>query len=423
MADTIISPNMNLPVPVVGVDPGPDWATNINACLSVVDGHDHSPGSGIKITPAGININADLVMNASNLTSVNAVQFQQIGAALTALLRSLQVVNKDLYYVDGDSNAVRITQSGAVTGAAGTITGLPNGTASAVYSAGTFTFQGATSTPATMNVGPIVTGAAVANSKTVTIAASASQPANYNLTWPLVAPQANQGVVSDGSGNLSWSWGLLPIGSVIATFPNLTGAYSTVATTAADAYGFVKCEGQTIADATSPMNGQIVPNINNSIFLLGSATAGTTGGSATASGVGAHTHTFTSSTSVASSSHTHLFYHTHAWGITQSNGSSNYFYAKLSSDINSTTVGYGDSVYFTAQSGAGGAGPIYMSRNNQGNVAYTSGVIDSPSGSGSGAATGSPSSTTTVAGTTDSTGTSFSIVPPYISAVYLMRIK
>lgn len=72
-----------------------------------------------------------------------------------------------------------------------------------------------------------------------------------------------------------------PLGAVIATFPNLTGAYDCLATTVADAEGFVVCGGQTIADATSPMNGATIPNINNDVFLMGNATSGTAGGANT----------------------------------------------------------------------------------------------------------------------------------------------
>lgn len=421
MSNVIISPEMNMPVPVVGVDTGPDWANNINSCLSIVDGHDHSSGKGVPITPAGMNINDDLPMSGNNLTETNSVMFESLNAALTALLRSLQVVGVDLYYIDGNGNSVRITQSGSVTGATGTITGLPSGTASASYSAGTFTFQSATSTPATMAVGPLVIGSATASSKTVTLAPSSSQPSNYNLTFPLAAPSANQAMVFDGSGNGSWTWGFMPIGSVIATFPNLTGAYSTSATTAADAYGFVKCNGQTISDASSPMNGQVVPNINNSIFLMGSTTAGTSGGSATASGVGAHTHTFTSSTSVASSSHTHDMYHVHQWA--HGNGGSSYFAKGLVSASPSTTSITGSDTTIITTAVASGISPTYYATGPMAADVYTAGVISGPSGSGSSAQTGSPSGVSTVSGTTDSSGTSFSIVPPYISAVYLMRIK
>lgn len=50
MANTTTSPNMGMPVPVVGTDPGPDWANNINACLSIIDSHNHSTGQGAPVT-------------------------------------------------------------------------------------------------------------------------------------------------------------------------------------------------------------------------------------------------------------------------------------------------------------------------------------------------------------------------------------
>ena len=50
MPNTNASPFMGIPVPVVGVDPGPDWANNINAGLGIIDAHDHSTGKGAPIT-------------------------------------------------------------------------------------------------------------------------------------------------------------------------------------------------------------------------------------------------------------------------------------------------------------------------------------------------------------------------------------
>lgn len=426
MPNTTTSPYMNLPVPVVGTDPGPDWANDINACMSAIDSHDHTTGKGVPLTPDGININADLPMNNYDLTGAGAVTFEAKVAALTSLLRSLQVVGVDLYYVDGSGNSVRITQGGSVTGSAGTITGLPSGTASASYSGGTFTWQSATNTPATMDSGPVIIRSTTASSKGVTLSARSAQAADYNIFWPLVAPAVNQVPISDGSGNLSWTLGLMPIGSVIATFPNLTGAYSTSATTAADTYGFVKCVGQTISDATSPMNGQVVPNINNSVFLQGSTTAGSTGGAATSSGLGAHTHTFTANQTPAADGHTHIFYHTHQWGGV-AGASTSWLYTKGTSDPSSASIGLADLLILNRGpvSPAGSLSNYLIPTNTSTNGGYyTTGVGDAPgSTSGSTAATAGSSASTAVSGTTASSGTSFSILPPYISAVFLMRIK
>ena len=207
MADVIISPNMSLPIPVVGVDPGPDWATNINASLSAIDSHNHTAGQGVQITPAGLNINVDLPLNNNNLITARTLRFQpQVSAPGAASdIGCLTEVGVDLYYIDGSGNQIRITQSGSLAGAAGTITGLPSGTASASFAAGTFTFQSATSTPAALNVGPVTIGQAVASGFGVTLSAAVSQSANYNIALPAALPAATQFVTLDSSGNIGAS--------------------------------------------------------------------------------------------------------------------------------------------------------------------------------------------------------------------------
>ncbi len=204
MANTTISPNMNLPIPTVSQDPGPDWANNIDACLFGIDSHNHANGQGVPISPSGMDINADLPFNGNNLTTARSIQFTAQGSPLVDL-DSVYVSGVDLYYTDGSGNQVRITQGGSVTGSTGTITGLPSGTASASFAAGTFTFQSATNTPATMAVGPLVIGAQIASPKTVTLGASASQPANYNMTLPLALPGSTSIFDVDSAGNMGYA--------------------------------------------------------------------------------------------------------------------------------------------------------------------------------------------------------------------------
>ncbi len=202
MSDPNISPNMNLPVPVASTTVGPAWATDVVACLDQIDSHTHATGQGVPITPDGLNINASLPMGGNYLTGTGAMGLTAQSAALSGSLTGyVYRVSGDLYYNDGSGNQIRITQSGSVSGSSGTITGLPSGTASAAFGGSTFTFQSATNTPATMNIGPIVTGAASANSKTVTIAASGSQPANYATTLPLALPASTSFLNCDTSGN------------------------------------------------------------------------------------------------------------------------------------------------------------------------------------------------------------------------------
>jgi len=207
MANTTLSPYMSMPIPTVGTDPGPDWATNINASLSIVDQHSHIPGAGVAVTPAGLNINIDLPFGGNNATNLRTTRFTSQTAALSASadVGCLYEVLNDLYFNDGVGNQIRITQGGAVSGASGTITGLPSGTASASYSASTFTFQSATSTPATMAVGPLVVGNSVANSKNVTIAPNASIAANYAFTLPAALPASANYTTLDASGNFGYN--------------------------------------------------------------------------------------------------------------------------------------------------------------------------------------------------------------------------
>jgi hypothetical protein len=218
MADFTLSPNMGMPISTVGEAPGPAWATNIDASLSIVDSHNHSSGQGVQINPSGININTNFPLNNNNATTIRSVNFtpQPSPLALITDIGCLYVSGVDLYYNDESGNQIRITQSGTVAGSSGTITGLPSGTASASYSAGTFTFQGATNTPAAMNVGPVSIGNAVANSKAVTISPNAGIAANYNISLPAALPAAVNYVTLDNSGNLAFnSSGFTGTGAVV----------------------------------------------------------------------------------------------------------------------------------------------------------------------------------------------------------------
>jgi hypothetical protein len=224
MADINVTPNMNLPTPTPGEAPGPDWAESNTACFYAIDSHNHSAGQGVPITPAGIDVNTDLPLNENNLVTARSVNFvaQAAPLALADDIGCLYVSGDDLYYNDEAGNQVRITQGGSVTGATGTITGLPSGTASASFAAATFTFQSATNTPATMAVGPLVVGAAALSPKTVTLAPNVSQPGNYAMTFPLALPASTSIRNCDNTGQE----GFVPPDN--ATFGVNAGAYKVL---------------------------------------------------------------------------------------------------------------------------------------------------------------------------------------------------
>lgn len=203
---TVNSPNMVLPVPVVGQETGPQWATDLNNCLTIIDSHDHTPGRGVQITPSGLNINSDLTFNTNNAISLRSVRLSINSAAiaLASDLNCLYDVNGDLYFNDGLGNQIRITQSGSVSGAAGTITGLPSGSASASFNSigGVFTFQQASNQAANLDVGPIVIRNTTVSSAGITITPISGLASNYTLTLPAL-PSVQNIMMLDNSGNIT----------------------------------------------------------------------------------------------------------------------------------------------------------------------------------------------------------------------------
>src|SRR5665213_2188764 len=157
MSTTTTTPNMNLIVPTAGQEPGPTYATDINTDMGILDQHDHSPGNGVQITPAGLNINASLSLQSNYATNVNGINF--IANAANTNLQSLYVKNgtespapiADLWYNDGAGNPpIQITANGGVNATSASIPGES-------FAFGTFFWkQGAGSTiPANFDIGSV----------------------------------------------------------------------------------------------------------------------------------------------------------------------------------------------------------------------------------------------------------------------------
>lgn len=204
----IVTPNMNLPVPVVGQEAGPQYATDIDSCFSLIDQHNHTPGSGVMIPTGALNINADLPMNNNRLLGIKSSVFSPQGAPLPGSspdLGALYVSGADLYYNDGAGNQIRITQGGNVVGPTGSITGLtPPASASYSSGSGTFTWQSNINTAAKMDNGPITIRKTSVSSFGTTVNPPSVLSADYSLQLP---PDNSTGVNSfvtmDTSNNLS----------------------------------------------------------------------------------------------------------------------------------------------------------------------------------------------------------------------------
>lgn len=271
MSNTILSPNMSLPVPIVGVDPGPDWANNYNSALSILDQHNHSSGSGVQIAQTGIRLTANgttfdsLNFNTSNAYGLRSAKFinQASPLALSTDVGSLYESGSNLYFNNGAGVAVQITSGNSIVGTAGSISGLPSGTASAAYAGGIFTFQSATSTPAGLSVGPIAIGQQVASPQQITIQSPNSLAASYSLTLPMALPVSTSFLLSDSAGNISASNAT----SVALSVSTITATSLVVTTDSA------KVNGQSVVVSANPATNPLMI-VRGNVSSAGAITSG-----------------------------------------------------------------------------------------------------------------------------------------------------
>lgn len=217
------SANMALPIPIPGVTPGPIWAQDINSSFLIIDQHNHSPGKGVLIQPNGININSDMTFQSHNATTLRAARFapQSAPLGLAADIGELYVVGNELYYNDvTGGNQIAITSNGSVNAGAGSITGLPSGTAGVSYSGGTYTFQSATNTAANVDGESFVLRNSSASSKGLTLNPPAAMGSNFSLTLPSL-PASQKIMTLDASGNMSAPYTV--DGTTIAISANVIG--------------------------------------------------------------------------------------------------------------------------------------------------------------------------------------------------------
>lgn len=271
------SPNMNLPIPIVGQTSGPQWAQNINSSLTRIDAHDHTPGNGVPITPAGMNINTNLAFGGFSATNLQAAVLAPQSAYSTNY--GVHVEGADLYYVDGNGNDVRITSGGTVNA---TSSGISSGTATASFSAGVLVVNSASLTPASIKAGSYLMGNNTASSHYLTLAPPNAMAADYTLNLPTI-PGSTSFVTLDVSGNLAGS---------ISTSAGLTGSNLAAATVTGSNIASATVTGSNVASSTladgnivtaslvGPVQG-IQPNKLDSItipyYIIGSSSGSYTG--------------------------------------------------------------------------------------------------------------------------------------------------
>ncbi len=205
MANVINTPLMNLPNPVPSVDPGPDYAENIQSCFDIIDGHNHSAGSGNQINTSGIQINADFPLNNFNETLIRSARFTPQVAPLSdpSDLGCLYESGVDLWYNDGNGNQVQITAGGLVNA---TSSGISSPPASAAFVGSVLVVNENTNTPANIQVGSVLIGNNTVSSNFVTVSAPTALASNYNFVLPTALPGSQKFMTLDASGNLAAPW-------------------------------------------------------------------------------------------------------------------------------------------------------------------------------------------------------------------------
>ncbi len=195
------TPNMSLTIPVVGGTPGPEYASEINESLTLIDAHDHTPGFGVAITPAAMDINDTLDLQLNPLINVGYITLEVQSSTPGA--NTIYESGADLFFVDGVGNNVRITQNGGIAGSPGSIANLA-APASAAYVAASskFVWQSNTNIAADMDFGAAIMRNLSPNSTfALTLQPPSSLANNYSLTLPTI-PVSKKILTLDTSGNI-----------------------------------------------------------------------------------------------------------------------------------------------------------------------------------------------------------------------------
>lgn len=195
-------PNMNLILPTIGTDTGLTWEQSANANSTTIGAHTHAPGSGVQITPLGLNINTNLPFNGNQISTIYGIGFssQAASAQLAFLYTNAQSGGGviDLFYNDGAGNVIPLTKGGIVNSTASSIPGESFGSGTFVWKQG----SGST-TPANFDIGSVTirpNTAATTNGITLTTPAGISSL--YTLVLPAL-PTVKSFATIDSSGNIS----------------------------------------------------------------------------------------------------------------------------------------------------------------------------------------------------------------------------
>lgn len=277
---SVLTPNMNLIESTINSDSGLAWEQNLNASLTIIDGHNHSPGYGVQITPNGLNLNTDVDFLGNNAIGLRSTRFTPHVGPLGGVndLGETYVSGVDLYYNDTNGVQIRITQAGGIAGTPGSIGGLVP-PASVFYDVGvpSFVFESAVNVVASIDVRSLILRNATVSSNSITIEAPTPLSTSYAVILPSALPSTLAALSSDSAGNMYWvnDYDAVAGSSAQVTSGMATHASIGAALTAAGVDGIVKVlrgtftENVTISSRQRLIGMGVTSTISGDLSLVG----------------------------------------------------------------------------------------------------------------------------------------------------------
>lgn len=209
------TPNMGLTLPTVSQTPGPQWASEINSDLSLLDSHDHTTGKGIQVPVAGLNINDDLPL--AGIYGVEQARYLELAnQSGTIPDASLFRSAGNLFYKNTSGVSVQITSGASVAAPVSSGWSGLSAPAAAIYSGGVFELWEDNSPgneiAGTIQCGPVAMARASVGAAILTLTPSAAMSSGYVITLPPSEPVSSSVLSMDASGAVT---NVLPDGTTV----------------------------------------------------------------------------------------------------------------------------------------------------------------------------------------------------------------
>lgn len=219
MANTTITTNLGMVLPVPTVRLGPAWATDLNAALEVIDSHDHSSGKGARVPTSGLNINADLEFNSNKACNLSQTQYVSQPSILTGGSNGNSVFTYlgNLYFTNESGTPVQITSGGSIVappGSAQIFEYQPIASNTTIAPAATFVYLAIDTTAARTITLPLASSVSAgriyilkdvsgeANSNNITIATQGSDTVDNSSSAIMDSNLGSVTIIGDGAD--SW---------------------------------------------------------------------------------------------------------------------------------------------------------------------------------------------------------------------------